>query len=606
MSHRHSPRWAIGRWTRIAKRGLIVAIVVGAGLLLVGSVLRRRPVDEGRAAYERGDLSTAFALASSRLKAAPGDRDALRLLARAAARQGRDDTARILYTRLGGASAMQAEDFFLFGRLIDRTGDHETARACWVAGLRLDPKNAEILNEFARLYLQGAQLDLAERTAKALAKRPGWAARTEVILAQVADQRDDPSAAAGHLERAFDFDPHLAGSPEPLPYYQKRLARALLGAGRPAEAKRWLGPLIASGKDAEASWLVGRAGLQLGALPEDWGKPYRAQHQLEPEPSPYVGSERCEACHHEQYEAEQSSLHSRTFRRGPALESLPQVPVVTADPIDPNVEHTIESTALGVRCSTRERGRTLRAIVDFAFGSGHRGLTLVGRDDDGRTRELRLSHYADGPAWDITTGHARTPPPSEGYLGRLLSSDDLASCFACHTTAPQLAREAKGPTASDRGIGCERCHGPGSNHLLAVAAKAPDLAIAQPRAASGAAVVALCGQCHNPFHREVNRNDPKAVRFPATTLTWSRCYTESAGNLDCRTCHDPHRDVASSIKAYEAKCRACHDQARPRAVCPVNTREGCIACHMPKTTIGIPHSLFTDHHIRAHGRRNGG
>ena len=31
-------------------------------------------------------------------------------------------------------------------------------------------------------------------------------------------------------------------------------------------------------------------------------------------------------------------------------------------------------------------------------------MTLVGRDDAGRERELRLSYYADGPCWDLTTG----------------------------------------------------------------------------------------------------------------------------------------------------------------------------------------------------------
>src|SRR5579883_2973339 len=145
---------------------LAALVACGAGLFAARTTLFPTTLDRARAAYERGDWAAASALASNRLKETPADGEALRLLARASAREGRSDAARTFYTRLGGASAMQAEDFFLFGKLIDRTGDHETARSCWVAGLGADPKNAEILNEFARLYFQGAQFDLAERTAK--------------------------------------------------------------------------------------------------------------------------------------------------------------------------------------------------------------------------------------------------------------------------------------------------------------------------------------------------------------------------------------------------------------------------------------------------------
>ncbi len=47
----------------------------------------------GRAAYDRGDWEAAADLARARLKAEGGDRDGVRLLARAAARLGRDDLA---------------------------------------------------------------------------------------------------------------------------------------------------------------------------------------------------------------------------------------------------------------------------------------------------------------------------------------------------------------------------------------------------------------------------------------------------------------------------------------------------------------------------------
>jgi hypothetical protein len=593
ISGRRGRRWVV--------LTCLFALAVGGAVWGAGRAFFRTDADRARDAYARADWAAASALAGQRLKANPTDRESLVLLARSAARQSRDDLARSLYARLGGAGAMTPEDLFLFGRLIDRTGDHETARACWVAGLRADPKNAELLNEFARLYLEGGQLDLAERTAAALTQRPGWTARAEIVRAQIALARDDPAAASARLKDAFDADPALRGAARPPRDYQKLRARALLGAARPGEARHQLAPLATAGEDAETTWLLGRAGLQLGALPKDWGAAYRADHPMEREPSPYVGAARCGDCHAEQYQAQQRSLHARTFQRGGAVEGIPQAHEVVADPAAAKVRHTIDAGPRGVAFSTAdEEGRTLRAAVDFAFGSGHRGLTLVGRDEAGRARELRLSYYADGPSWDVTTGHPRVPPPGEGYLGRVLSADDLDSCFACHTTAPGPARDNRGPTRHDRGIGCERCHGPGANHVTAVAAKLPDSAIVQPRAASSAEVVALCGQCHNPFHREVRRTDAMAVRFPATTLTWSRCYTQSAGGFDCRTCHDPHRDLEHAKADYDAKCRACHANAPAQRVCSVNARDGCVSCHMPKSKLAVPHSEFTDHFIRIH------
>src|SRR5438105_185653 len=105
-----------GRGRRMAKGGgrtrwgiiLALVAVVGAGLVLARSSLFLGTLDRGRAAYDRGDWRTASSLAAARLKEAPADRDALVLLARATARQDRHDSARSLYSRLGGASAMQA------------------------------------------------------------------------------------------------------------------------------------------------------------------------------------------------------------------------------------------------------------------------------------------------------------------------------------------------------------------------------------------------------------------------------------------------------------------------------------------------------------------
>jgi formate-dependent nitrite reductase cytochrome c552 subunit len=131
-----------------------------------------------------------------------------------------------------------------------------------------------------------------------------------------------------------------------------------------------------------------------------------------------------------------------------------------------------------------------------------------------------------------------------------------------------------------------------------------DLAIARPKLASGPPIVRLCGACHSPRGRTVSPRDPASVRFQATTLTWSRCYTQSSDRLDCVTCHDPHANVERGGASYEAKCLDCHG-ARSSAACPVSPDRDCIRCHMPSVRDVVPHEpfTFTDHHIRVHSPR---
>ena len=122
----------------------MTTLVVGGGVALFIARAQLTPgtLDRAVAAYDRGDWSTAEALADQWLKTMPDDHQALRLLARSSVRQGRDKRARTLYARIGGAAAMKAEDYYLFGTVIYRLGDRETARECWEQGLRIDPNHA--------------------------------------------------------------------------------------------------------------------------------------------------------------------------------------------------------------------------------------------------------------------------------------------------------------------------------------------------------------------------------------------------------------------------------------------------------------------------------
>ena len=142
--------------------------------------------------------------------------------------------------------------------------------------------------------------------------------------------------------------------------------------------------------------------------------------------------------------------------------------------------------------------------------------------------------------------HPAEPPDPPGYLGRPISSESFRRCLHCHSTNFRAVLEPEGrPEARDHGIGCERCHGPAGNHPAAVAASFPELAIARPKLASAARIVALCGECHTAPAKKTP-DDPGFVRYQASGLVLSRCYTESGEASSCTTCHDPHKDVETT------------------------------------------------------------
>jgi hypothetical protein len=239
-------------------------------------------------------------------------------------------------------------------------------------------------------------------------------------------------------------------------------------------------------------------------------------------------------------------------------------------------------------------------------------MTMLGREVDGRHRSLRISFYTGGKYWGLTSGFEPRPSTPEAYIGELLNEASFRSCLNCHMTRFTSERDRGGPEVADRGIGCERCHGPGDHHIRAIKANFAEPAIARPSLATPARRIKICAQCH-ASDGVIPPADPRFIRFQAATLPYSRCVSASGGRLDCVSCHDPHRDAETAPSHYESRCLACHGGQAPGAAepdlrlepvaatrCTVNATEGCVRCHMPKIDKIMPFMSFTDHHIRVH------
>lgn len=322
--------------------------------------------------------------------------------------------------------------------------------------------------------------------------------------------------------------------------------------------------------------------------------------------SAYAGAEACSACHADIYRRQQSSNHAATLRPvGEVPELVSGLPVARADRASGFDLALERGSGEALRIRAEKADVTVAADLEWAFGSGLKGVTPIGRTEAGQWFESRLTWYAGLDGFDFTTGatgHDVQAAPES--LGRHLSGTEVAECFGCHTTGYDERRD--GPRGSMPGVRCERCHGPGLEHVRAAAGGDPAPGrIFQPGGLGGFAQTQMCGACHglppqdNDFDAlALLERTPHSARFPSQRIVLSRCFNESFGELACTACHDPHGDVADEAGGFDAACLACHEGgARERAsVCPVSAAK-CSSCHMPKERV-MRHSTFSDHWIR--------
>ncbi len=312
----------------------------------------------------------------------------------------------------------------------------------------------------------------------------------------------------------------------------------------------------------------------------------------------FVGPAVCAGCHPRQAERQMQSRHARALRsiRGNVVTQWKDVRTRDGQ----HYEYAPGTRGLNVRVTGS--GGESSGILEWIFGAGAQGITLVGRTDD-HYFEHRLSWYAAPQRLALTFGHpART---GRDPLGLPQNNETIYRCFHCHATGVERGIREPDLTAMIPGVTCERCHGPGEKHVAAARARRPVAEIAaaifDPRPLAPRAQVEVCGGCHRLPDRNHDSSapeieDPISVRFQPIGLMASRCFQSSKG-LSCGSCHDPHGDALSRDDvSYTAACVACHS-AQHRSKCPRPGNSACVSCHMQRAS-PVSQLTFTDHRIR--------
>jgi predicted CXXCH cytochrome family protein len=344
-----------------------------------------------------------------------------------------------------------------------------------------------------------------------------------------------------------------------------------------------------------------------------------------------VGSAKCAECH-----AEISEMYNATHSMAQAMAyagSEIEVEDYSNGLFSPpgNRSYKVEKTDQSILHHEIMFDRSGEQIFDqsekiaYVLGSGRRGRSYL-IDRDGLLFQSPIGWYSQKHVWALSPGYDHD---NHQRFDRRIRSE----CIFCHAgrvslVDPGLDRFAKRGVV-EVGISCERCHGPGKQHVAIYSAgQQGGDTIVNPAKLAPSARDSVCYQCHvrgefqfeqqgrnfAEYHIGDNYADQWATFVSETSIgdpetlvaqfRSSQCFLKSDGRLGCISCHDAHsRPKPEDMdQFYRAKCMNCHNDngcslAEEQRLAPPATGS-CIQCHMPAMpSQEIPHTALINHGI---------
>ncbi|XXF74954.1 cytochrome c3 family protein [Myxococcaceae bacterium GXIMD 01537] len=360
---------------------------------------------------------------------------------------------------------------------------------------------------------------------------------------------------------------------------------------------------------------------------------------------PYAGSPSCAACH-----PDHTASWRRTFHRTMTQEATPAS--VVGD-FSGATFTTAGVTSRFLREGDRffietldGQGRLRQQVVERTVGS-RRVQQYLTREGD-RYIRLPLAWDIEEQRWLHLTSGFLDPDGTDFNTHRALWN---ANCIFCHNVKARPGydwdTQRFDSHVEELGIGCEACHGPGTEHAARNTSPlrryylhstdVGDGSIINPLRLDALRRIQVCGHCHGqrlprPIERIrpfLSEGDPYtagdnlldytepllrdshlqgvdvALRFWRDGTPRLSAYEYQGlllspdfqrGGLTCQHCHSMHegdpRGMITEEKRGPAACQTCHGDIVARAAQHSRHAEGstgtdCYACHMPKMAYGV-------------------
>lgn len=376
----------------------------------------------------------------------------------------------------------------------------------------------------------------------------------------------------------------------------------------------------------------------------DFSKPF---HVTSGAAAGYVEDKVCATCHTQKYIGYQEIGMSQSFKK-PAkrhfIEDFNAKPFYHA-PSKRYYQVKQQGDDLTfVRYQKDTNGHVINLFerkIDYIIGSGNKTRSYLYQTEVGELFMLPLSWYSDTQQWEMSPGFEKAD-----HIG--VSRQITRECMFCHNALPEVPTDSDWhwqpqvfPHELPEGTGCQRCHGPGANHVSTVLSGNASLddihnAIINPAKLEPKLRDSVCFQCHmlpsvamtgprrferpeysfrpgqyiNDYLLHIDITDANVapedrfeINHHAYRFTQSTCYIESEGELGCINCHDVHKKVPDEQRAsyFKAKCLSCHEEAHPVLENQAAPLDDCVSCHMPqRRTQDVIHVTMTDHKIGIH------
>ena len=326
----------------------------------------------------------------------------------------------------------------------------------------------------------------------------------------------------------------------------------------------------------------------------------------------YVGSQQCKGCHPEHYEGWRSTLHPYKFQH------------VTPDAIIGDFEknNTLDSNS-SVSTMTRKGdeffvttkgpdGKEHTYKVKYLIGAFWK-QQYVTEFENGALHILPVMWLVETQTWADYHGSKKNKPGDGKYW-----SDDTwiyqNRCTGCHNTGSEINYDPSSNTYrttwSEKGVGCEACHGPGSEHVSADDRAKSDTIVNPSKIPDARRASMVCGSCHNRGKSTTNKKYDFPVEYkPGSQLNflfseepklhpddsaganrqqyydWKKSGHSRVG-VQCWDCHLVHEQgVANKAQTKlpgNVLCRSCHT-VESKGAHGIHSVNNCIGCHMPAT-----------------------